>query len=77
MMLRRGLRTAVVGLVAGLIGAAALTRLLSSFLYGVDPLDPVVFLAVSALLVATAVVACLFPARAAGRTDPMEVLRSE
>jgi predicted permease len=62
---------------AGLLGALALTHLLSALLFGVTPTDPVTFGAVSGLLGATALLACLVPAWRAARIDPTEALRAE
>jgi putative ABC transport system permease protein len=72
-----GMRLAVAGLAIGLAGAAALTRWMSSFLYGVKPTDPLTFAAVAVLVSATAFAACYFPARRAMRVDPMVALRYE
>jgi putative ABC transport system permease protein len=59
----------------GLAASAALTRLLSKFLYGVTATDPGTFLAVSALLVGVAFLAGYFPARRAAGVDPLTALR--
>jgi putative ABC transport system permease protein len=77
MILRRGMGLALGGLALGLAGALALTRALSTFLYGVTASDPATFAGVSALLVAAALVACTIPARRATRIDPLTALRHE
>jgi len=72
-----GLRLTLVGVVIGLAGAFASTRLLSSLLYEVSAINPVIFaLAVTALVV-VAVLAAFLPARRAASIDPMRALRSE
>jgi putative ABC transport system permease protein len=65
------------GIVAGFAGAAALTRLLSSFLYGVDALDPLAFAAAGAALLAVGIIAALIPACRAGLADPLIALRDQ
>jgi putative ABC transport system permease protein len=72
-----GLTVTAVGLLVGLGAAAALTRLMRSALFGVDPLDWVSFTSAPAVLIAVAIIACAIPARRAARTDPAEALRQE
>ena len=72
-----GLKLTAGGVVIGIAGALALTRFLSSMLYGVRPSDAATFAAVSLLLTAVALAACYFPARRAMRVDPMVALRHE
>ncbi len=72
-----GIRPALVGIVVGLIASTACVRLIGSILYGIKPLDPAVFLSVTAVLLAVATVACLAPAWQAARLNPMQALRSE
>jgi len=72
-----GLKPAVAGLVLGLAGAAVATRMLSSLLYGVQPLDATVFAGVPILLLAVVGIACLLPAWRASRVDPVIALRYE
>jgi putative ABC transport system permease protein len=71
------LRLAITGVVLGLAGAWALTRLLSTLLFGVGATDPLTFVGVAALLTVVAVAASLFPARTATRADPVSALRAE
>ena len=72
-----GLKPAAAGLVLGLAGAAAAARLIRSLLFGVQPLDATVFVAVAVILLAVAGIACLLPAWRASRVDPMTALRYE
>ena len=74
MVLRQGLSLAAVGIVVGLIGAFALTRLMQSLLYEVRPNDPITFVAVAAALLLVALVASFLPARRATRVSPMIAL---
>jgi len=77
MFVTRGLLLAGIGLTVGLVAAAALMRLLSSLLFGVDPFDPLTYGAVVAGLGLVALVATWLPARQATRIDPMSALRAE
>ena len=77
MVARQGFRVAALGLVLGLIAAAAGARVLESFLFGVSARDPLTYAAGSLFLGVVAVVACWIPARRAGRADPMRALRME
>ena len=77
LVLRGGLALAAIGVVVGLAGAFALTRLLSSLLFGVTPTDLLTFGAVSLCLLLTALLACYLPARRATKVDPLTALRYE
>ncbi|MEN6336007.1 MAG: FtsX-like permease family protein, partial [Phycisphaerales bacterium] len=76
-VLREGLRLAAIGVLLGLVAALAVTRILSSFLYGVSPTDPLTFGGMTMLLAAVALAASYVPARRAARVDPMTALRCE
>ena len=76
LVMGQGVRLASIGVGIGLAVAFAASGLVSSLLYGVSPLDPVTFLAVSAFLIAVAVVASVIPAQRAIRIDPVSALRS-
>ena len=77
LVLTRALRVVVVGLVVGLVGAAGVTRVLQTFLFEVTPTDPLVFTAVTLLLLAVGLMAAWLPARRATRIDPWAALRAE
>jgi putative ABC transport system permease protein len=77
MIVIQGMRLALVGVVAGIAGAFGLTRLLASFLFGVEARDPTVFVAIPVLLTCVALVAVWFPALRASRVDPLQALRYE
>ena len=72
-----GLRPALLGLALGLAGSVGVARLIKSMLYGTEPFDPAIFIAVSSLLLAVAALACTVPAWRASRLDPMQALRVE
>ncbi len=76
MVLGEGLALAAVGLVAGLAGTLALSRLLRGLLFGVSPYDPVTMGTMAVLLLAVAAAACLAPAWRAARADPVATLKS-
>ncbi len=76
-IMREGLSMILIGLVAGLAGALLLTRFMQALLFGVAPSDPVTFVSIAVVLVASGVAACLGPARRATRVDPMIALRYE
>jgi ABC-type antimicrobial peptide transport system permease subunit len=74
---RHGLVLAGIGVVIGLVAAAGLTRLLSTLLYGITPLDPVTYVSVPLVLVIATLLASYLPARRAASVDPVEALRME
>lgn len=77
LVLREGLTLTAVGLGFGMLLAVAAGRLLSGLLYGVSPVDPLVFCIAPLLHTATALLACYFPARRAARVAPIEALKYE
>jgi predicted permease len=77
MVLVQGLRLAIIGVVAGLVAAFALTRVMASFLFGVEARDPAVFAVMPLLLTIVSVVAVWLPARRASTVDPLIALRYE
>jgi predicted permease len=77
LILRQGSRVVCTGIAIGLIAALATTRLMTHFLYGVQPTDPITFAAVSFLEVVVALLACYVPARKAMSVDPVTALRYE
>jgi ABC-type antimicrobial peptide transport system permease subunit len=77
MFVYRGLRLSILGVVLGLAGAVASTRLMTSLLFGVSAMDPVTFTAVAAAVIAAAVAASYVPSRGAARSVPLDALRAE
>ena len=75
LILGQGMRQVGAGLVVGVLGALAASRLLESFLYGISPLDPASYGGCAAIIVTVGAAACWSPARRAARTDPMRSLR--
>jgi ABC-type antimicrobial peptide transport system permease subunit len=77
LVLGHGALLAAIGVTAGLVGAFVVTRYLSSLLFGITPLDPATFIAVSLVFGGVALLAAYVPARRATRVDPLVALRSE
>jgi putative ABC transport system permease protein len=77
MILRQGMALTAAGSIVGLLGAAALTRVMASLLFGVSTTDLVTFSTVPLILIATAMLASYIPARRATRVDPVVALRDE
>ncbi|HKQ76118.1 MAG TPA: ABC transporter permease [Blastocatellia bacterium] len=77
LVLRQGLTLVLIGLALGMAGAFALTRLMSTLLFAVEPTDPLTWGAVALALAAVAALACFAPARRATLIDPLTALRSE
>jgi len=77
MILGQGMLLTLIGMVAGLAGAFALTRLMATMLFTIKPTDPLTFAVVAVLLVAVALIACYIPGRRATKVDPVNSLRYE
>jgi ABC-type antimicrobial peptide transport system permease subunit len=77
MVLGHGRRLTLVGIAIGITGALFVTRLLQQALFEVDPADPMVYAAISLLLLIVAEFACWIPARRATRVDPLTAMRTE
>ncbi|MGC1105721.1 MAG: ABC transporter permease [Candidatus Acidiferrales bacterium] len=77
MIFRQGIFIVSAGLVAGILAAAAIARLVGNFLSGVSPVDPLTYISASLLLAAIALLACYIPAKRAMKVDPMVALRYE
>jgi predicted permease len=77
MIIGKGLLLSFAGIAIGLCGALAVTRVMSSLLYGVSPTDPITFLVITALLASVSLAASYIPARRAAKVDPMIALRHE
>jgi putative ABC transport system permease protein len=77
MVLGGGLSLVAIGSAIGLAGAAAASRLLTTLLFGMPPLDPIAFGGAALLFAAVALIACAVPVRRAVKIDPTEALRYE
>jgi putative ABC transport system permease protein len=77
LVVRQGMLLTLVGVVLGLLGAFALTRVMQSLMFEVTTKDPFTFAVVAALLIAVAFIACFIPARRATKVDPLVALRYE
>jgi ABC-type antimicrobial peptide transport system permease subunit len=77
MVLRRGTELTALGVVAGLLGAVTLTRVMASLLFGISATDAMTFSIVPVILIATALLATYIPALRATRVDPSVALREE
>jgi putative ABC transport system permease protein len=76
-VVRQGMALTAIGIVIGIAGAGALTRVLESVLFEVDPTDPAVFVLTTVVLLAVALLACVAPAVRAVNVDPLQALKSE
>jgi predicted permease len=77
LIMSEGLTTTLAGLAVGMVGAFALSGVVGTMLFQVKPNDPATYLAINALLVIVAIVACVIPARRALRVDPVKAFRGE
>jgi ABC-type antimicrobial peptide transport system permease subunit len=77
MVIRQGVFLGGLGVAVGIAGALVLTRFLSTLLFGIEPTDPITFVAIGFLMLIVAVISSYIPARRAARIDPVISLRTE
>ena len=77
LIMKEGAKFSLAGVAVGLIGASLVTRLMSSELYGISPLDPITYVGVAVVMAAVTLLACYIPTRRAMRVDPIVALRYE
>lgn len=77
LIVTQGMQPVIIGLALGVLGARALSGLMSSLLFGVTPADPPTYMAVAAVLTAAAALSCVAPARSAVGLDIVSTLREE
>jgi putative ABC transport system permease protein len=77
LVLREGMELTLAGLGAGCVGAYLISRLMHALLYGVGPMEPLVYVSIALILLGVALLACWVPARRAMRLDPLEALRQD
>jgi putative ABC transport system permease protein len=77
LVLRDGLRLTSVGVMLGLVGAVALSRVMAGYIYGITSTDPLTLVGASLVLTVVALLACYLPARRATRVNPIAALRYE
>ena len=77
LVLKQGITIALIGIVVGVGGALALSRITQTLLYGVDPADPMTFATVIGVIAIVATAACLIPMRRATRVDPLTAMRAD
>lgn len=77
LILKKGMSLTLLGVAVGMVASFVLTRLMTSLLFGINPVDPITFASVTVLLVTVSFMACWIPARRAAKTDPLEAIRYE